>query len=67
MVLSVTVVVWLGDIVSPVFSGAKVEPRLSDRCCWDGVVVALRRRCIGGGCGSVGASACSAVATISSI
>lgn len=29
--LRVTVVVWLGDIVSPVFSGAKVEP-LSDRC-----------------------------------
>lgn len=40
MALSVTLVVWLGDIVSPVFSGAKVEPRLSDRCCWDGVVVA---------------------------
>lgn len=43
MALRVTlVVVWLGDIVSPVFSGAKFEPRLSDRCCWDGVVVAWR-------------------------
>lgn len=33
MAFSVTLVVWLGDIVSPVFSGAKVEPKLSDRCC----------------------------------
>lgn len=57
--LSVTVVVWLGDIVSPVFSGAKVEPRLSDRCGWDGVVVAWHgqqsgvSRCAGANMASV--------------